>query len=243
LKNNKKDGLQIEKDSVVLTTPTISNHIYNELKRKRFKNVLDIGSHSGNLSKPFKRKAGLQVHGIDVIDDYKDNFDTFIHKDFLSTSKKDFENKNIDLIVSNPPFQKHKEKGDLYPILFLNHIFTIFPKNMPVVMIIPHYLLSNSTKRIETLNNLNINKITTLHKKIFATPTNDINIESVILFINIKTKKEFDFLAQDKATKQPKRTYKNVSLNKKQQDYLNYIKVDNFSNFVKNLIREKFPNF
>jgi len=59
---------------------------------------------------------------------------------------------NIDLILCNPPFGKHKEKGDLSPSLFIKKIFEIFGNNIPVVLIVGHWFLSNSNngyKRIK----------------------------------------------------------------------------------------------
>ena len=63
------NDFDFKKDDVIETPLQLSKFIYNNVKRKAFKTVLDIGADKGNLSKYFKNPIGL-----DIIDNYKDNF-------------------------------------------------------------------------------------------------------------------------------------------------------------------------
>jgi 23S rRNA U2552 (ribose-2'-O)-methylase RlmE/FtsJ len=241
-KNNKKDSVRTVKDSIVLTPPVVSDYIYNDLKRKVFKNVLDIGCNRGNLSKPFRKKANAKIIGLDIEDTYRDNFEVFIHKDFLETTKEDFEGLNIDLIVLNPPFQHHKGHKELYPHLFYKHILSLFG-NIPTVMIAGAWYLSNSSKRMEDFKAYNITKITTLHKSVFNTKENhNISIEASILYFNIKTRKAHDFLDKGKKEK-PTRKFRTVALNKSQSEFLEKQKIKNFNDLIKKLLKSEFEGF
>ena len=115
------NDFDFQKDTIIETPLQLSKFLYNKVKRKGFKQVLDIGSHKGNLSKYFKNVVGL-----DIEDTYKDNFNDFICKDFLHTTKEDFQNLTIDLIVSNPPF------NDLLAFKFMEHAKKIF-ENIPQI--------------------------------------------------------------------------------------------------------------
>ena len=139
-----------KKDDVIETPLQLAKFIYNKVKRKAFKNVLDIGSSRGNLTYYFKNKIGL-----DIEDDYKNNFNSFICKDFLTTTKEDFEDLDIDCIVSNPPF------SDLLSFQILEHSLKLFP-NLPHIFIVPNYILDNSKNRSDDLKKYNITKIVKL---------------------------------------------------------------------------------
>ncbi len=236
INNNKTDFYMQKKEQVVRTSDIISKKIYDDLKRKNFHNVLDIGAYKGDLSKYFKRKKNCKIIGLNVIDDYKDNFDYFIHKDFLKCEKKDFENLNIDLIVSNPPFHRHPEINELYPFLFLEKIFELFSEKIAVVIIVPSYFLSNSNKRMRKLNELNITKKIVLHKNLFE----NISIESVILYFNIKMKKQFEYLENKK--KEKNKYFKSIALRKDQYDFIKK-NIKNFSYEIKQLLKEKYKDF
>lgn len=233
--NNKNNGVSV-KDTTVETPLFLSTKIYKELSRKSFHNILDIGSFRGNLSKPFKAKRNTKIIGLDIIDDYKNNFDSFIHKDFLETTKEDFKGLNIDLIISNPPFQQHKQYGELYPQLFIEHAFKLFGKSIPMVIIVGQWLLSNSSKRMKHLNNYNLTKTITLHKNIFAPKS----VEASVLYFNIKVKKPFDFIS-DKAPEKIIKT-KTVAFTQEQVKFINS-NINNFSGEVKALILSKYKDF
>jgi len=222
-------------DNIVITPPEVANEIYNTLKRKQIHNILDIGCYRGDLTKPFKKKKNVNIIGIDVLDEYKNNFDYFIHKDFLQTTKDDFKNLNIDLIITNPPFSRNPKTGKLYPLDFLKHIFKLFGDNIPVVIIVPNYFLYNSKKRMDYLNNLNITKITNIHKDVFK----GVKVECNILYFNIKTKIKHSFLGPKK---EKKRYFKSIALS---QEQYNFIKnnIPNFNKFVKEIIKEKYNKF
>jgi len=239
--NNHSQNL---KDQIVNTPPIVSEKIYNDLKRKHIHTILDIGSGEGALSDPFRRKKNITIIGNDITDENRPHYDHFIHKDFLLTTQKDFKGLNIDLIVSNPPFQNSKEHNQLYPFLFLEHIFKLFGKHIPVIMIVPQWLLSSSNKRIVELNQMNITKTITLHGKIFRTKGNYISVESSVLYFNIKTAKNIEFLESKKQYSPPtnSRHFKSISLKKNQKEFIE----KNFNNFnkeIKELIREKYPEF
>jgi hypothetical protein len=233
-----KNQNNLQKDSIVLTPSHVSQYIYNDLKKKPFKNILDIGGHSGSLSKIFKQKRNLKTIGIDVLNEHKDKFDIFLHKDFLKTTKEDFKDLHVDLIVSNPPFGVHKEFNELYPQLFLEHVIKIFGKNIPVVFIVGHWFLTNSNRRINYIkNNMSITKVVNLHVNTFS----PVRVESDIVYFNIKTAKGFDVIGEKK--KKAERKYRAVSFNKKQVEFMKNSNLDNFSGLVKKMLKDKFPDF
>ena len=239
--NNNSTNL---KDNTVNTPPIVSNKIYQDLKRKHIHTILDIGSGEGALSEPFRRKKNIRIIGNDITNEHAPHYNHFIHQDFLLTTKEDYQNLNIDLIVSNPPFQNSKEHNQLYPFLFLQHIFKLFGSGMPVVMIVPQWLLSSSNKRIVELNQMNITKTITLHGKIFRTEDNCVSVESSVLYFNIKTSKSIEFL-QSKTPLTPltkNRHFKSITLKANQKEFID-MQFKNFNREIKELIRERFPEF
>lgn len=239
--NNNSQNL---KDQIVNTPPIISEKIYQDLKRKHIHTVLDIGSAEGALSDPFRRKKSIKIIGNDITDQYSQHYDHFIHQDFLLTTAVDYKDLNIDLILSNPPFQSSKEHNQLYPFLFLEHIFQLFGSSMPVVMIVPQWLLSSSNQRITALRQMNITKTITLHGKIFKTKEHNICVESSILYFNIKTSKSIEFLESKKPSTSvlKQRHFKSITLKANQKEFIE----QNFKNFnkeIKELIRAKYPQF
>jgi len=239
--NNNSQNL---KDQTVNTPPIVADKIYQDLKRKHIHTILDIGSGEGALSDPFRRKKNIRIIGNDITDENRPHYDHFLHQDFLTTTKEDFKGLNIDLIVSNPPFQNSKEHNQLYPFLFLEHIFKLFGSDMPVVMVVPQWLLSSSNKRITALQQMNITKTITLHGKIFRTDDNYISVESSVLYFNIKTSKSIEFLESKKpsTTVLKQRHFKSITLKANQKEFIE----QNFKNFnkeIKELIREKYSEF
>ena len=237
--NNKdnKNNSTISKKSVVLTPDFVAKNIYDNVKRFPFKKVLDVGCFNGNLSKFFGRKKNVELIGLDIDDEYKDNFDKFLHLDFINCKKEDFDFKP-DLILTNPPFGRNQEFNALYPDLFLKKIFELWGKNIPVIMIAGHWFLSNSSSRIEFLNSCNITKTTTLHKRTFENC--DVSVEASILYFNIKQKIKYDILDVQKVEK--KQQFKTVAFSHKQIDYISN-NIENFSGEVKNLLKEKYKDF
>jgi predicted RNA methylase len=242
--NRNKNNNFLIKDSIVETPKILAEDIYNTLKRKPFKNILDIGAFKGKLSNPFTKKTNTKIIGIDVIDDYKDSFDKFILKDYLELTKKDIEGLNIDLIISNPPFGKHLEHGELYPHLFIKKTIELFGENIPMVFIVPQWYLSNSKKRMDDLNKLNITKITYIHKNIFNLENENIIVEASAVYINIKTHKKHTFLSFDKnkVKVKKKRIYKSITLTEEQDLFLKN-NVNNFNKYIKELISKDFKDF
>ncbi len=232
------------KDSIVITPSLVSDKIYQDLKRKHIHTILDIGSGEGALSDPFRSKKNIKIIGNDISNDHEAHYKYFIHKDFLKTTKEDYKNLKIDLIVSNPPFQNSKEHSQIFPFLFLEHIFKLFGSNMPVVMIVPQWLFSSSNKRITALNQMNITKTITLHSKIFRTKSNDnyISVESSVLYFNIKTSKSIEFLERTKPTPTKQRNFKSITLKANQKEFID-MQFKNFNKEIKELIREKYPEF
>lgn len=218
------NDFDFQKDTIIETPLQLSKFIYNKVKRKGFKQVLDIGSHKGNLSKYFKN-----VIGLDIEDTYKDNFNDFICKDFLNTTKEDFQNLTIDLIVSNPPF------NDLLVFKFMEHAKKIF-ENIPQIYIVPNYILDNSKTRGEKLKEYNITKIVKLDPHLFKASGVAIHCSLIFLNLNFKDKKAFDYFYLEKEIKGKRRT---IYLTKEEEEILKKLKITNFSRFVKEMIIEK----
>jgi len=230
--NNSKISQQskILKKSVVITPDFVADEIYQNLKRYPIKNILDIGCWNGSLSRPFKKKRNTKITGIDIDNTFENNFDKFIHKDFLKTTAADFEVKP-DLILSNPPFNKN------YPYMFLNHIIDLFGNHIPIVFIVGSWFSTTSNKRMEYLNTLNITRKTTLHKNTFKDC--GVSIDSNILYFNIKQKTQIDFLKPKKLEKKQK--FKTIAFSHEQVEYLK--KYDNFSGLMKQLIKNYDKDF
>lgn len=236
--NNTDDKEITKKKSIVLTPEFVADDIYQTLKRFPFKNILDIGCFDGAMSKYFTKKKNSKIIGLDVLNDYESRFDTFIHKDFLESTKEDFKDMKIDLIVSNPPFGQNKEYGALHPELFLKKIFEIFGDNMPVVLIVGQWFLSNSSARIQYLNTLNMTRNVTLHKNTFAEC--GVSVESNVLYFNIKLKDRLGFLDLKKIEKKQK--FKTVAFSDAQMVFMKD-NIDNFSGTIKKLIKAEYPDF
>ena len=218
------NDFDFQKDTIIETPLQLSKFLYNKVKRKGFKQVLDIGSHKGNLSKYFKNVVGL-----DIEDTYKDNFNDFICKDFLNTTKEDFQNLTIDLIVSNPPF------NDLLAFKFMEHAKKIFD-NIPQIYIVPNYILDNSKTRGEKLKEYNITKIVKLDPHLFKASGVAIHCSLIFLNLNFKDKKAFDYFYLEKKIKGKRRT---IYLTQEEEEILKKLKITNFSRFVKDMIIEK----
>ena len=218
------NDFDFQKDTIIETPLQLSKYLYNKVKRKGFKQVLDIGSHKGNLSKYFKNVVGL-----DIEDTYKDNFNDFICKDFLHTTKEDFQNLTIDLIVSNPPF------NDLLAFKFMEHAKKIF-ENIPQIYIVPNYILDNSKTRGEKLKEYNITKIVKLDPHLFKASGVAIHCSLIFLNLNFKDKKAFDYFYLEKEIKGKRRT---IYLTQEEEEILKKLKITNFSRFVKDMIIEK----
>lgn len=218
------NDFDFQKDTIIETPLQLSKFLYNKVKRKGFKQVLDIGSHKGNLSKYFKNVVGL-----DIEDTYKDNFNDFICKDFLNTTKEDFQNLTIDLIVSNPPF------NDLLAFKFMEHAKKIF-ENIPQIYIVPNYILDNSKTRGEKLKEYNITKIVKLDPHLFKASGVAIHCSLIFLNLNFKDKKAFDYFYLEKKIKGKRRT---IYLTQEEEEILKKLKITNFSRFVKDMIIEK----
>ena len=218
------NDFDFQKDTIIETPLQLSKYLYNKVKRKGFKQVLDIGSHKGNLSKYFKNVVGL-----DIEDTYKDNFNDFICKDFLHTTKEDFQNLTIDLIVSNPPF------NDLLAFKFMEHAKKIF-ENIPQIYIVPNYILDNSKTRGEKLKEYNITKIVKLDPHLFKASGVAIHCSLIFLNLNFKDKKAFDYFYLKKEIKGKRRT---IYLTQEEEEILKKLKITNFSRFVKDMIIEK----
>lgn len=215
---------EYQKDDIIETHLQVAKYIYNKVKRKAFKNVLDVGASRGNLTHYFRNRIGL-----DIEDTYKENFKSFICKDFLSTTKEDFEDLDIDCIISNPPF------SNLLSFQFLEHSLKLFP-NTPHIFIVPNYILDNSKNRSEDLKKYNITKIVKLDPHIFK--ASNVAIHCSIIFVNLsfKNNKAYDYFYLQKEIKGKRRT---IYLTQNEEEILKSLNVKNFSKFVKDFIKSK----
>lgn len=216
---------ELIKDIVVSTPNDLSQFIYKKISRKPYTNILDIGCYNGNFSKPFRNKKNINIIGIDILNDFQENFNQFIHKDFLTTTKNDFP--DIDLIICNPPF------NDLLSWKFIEHSKSIFG-DIPMVFIVPEYILNNSKSRSIELEKYNITKIVKLNQYTFK----GVAIHCSVVFFNIhfKSKKLFEYYYPKNEVKGKVRT---LYFTKEQEEYLiNVIKVKNFTKYIKNLIQQ-----
>ena len=218
------------KNSVITTPQDLAEFIYKKVARKPYKNILDIGCYSGSLSKPFRRKNNTKIIGIDIQNNFQEEFDEFIYKDFLETTKKDFP--DIDLILCNPPF------NDLLSFKFLEHSQKLFG-DIPKIFIFPEYILNNSKTRALELEKYDITKIVKLNQNTF----NGVAIHSSVVFFNInfKSKKIFEYYyPKSKITGKTRTIY----FTQEQEEYLQKtLKVKNFTRYIKELIKRDSQDF
>lgn len=188
-KNNK--GL---KNSSIYSNDILAKNIYKIITDSKIStdNILEPSFGSGELVKFFKNNGSI-IYGVDINDKYKDNCDYFYNQDFEFFDKKI---DNIDIIISNPPFNGHKNRK-LYPEVFLRQIVKIYGNKIPICMIIPSGLLLNqkiNSKRWKWINqNLEITGIMTLPLDIF----NGVLFHTNIVFFNIPNIKPHYFLNLD----------------------------------------------
>ena len=219
-----------KKDDLVQTPDWLVEKIYKQISRKQFKNILDVGAFDGALSNPFKRIKGSHITGVDIVDDYSNNFDYFIHEQFLLTTKEDYEHKP-DLIIMNPPFSQ------LQPMQFIEHCIKLFGGTTPIISIAPAYILGNSAKRANRLNELNITRVVILNKETFY----PVQIESNVIFFNIhfRTKPAYEYWIKNK---EKKGKYRSVYMNRTDEDNIKILLKKyngNFNRMIKSLIENE----
>ena len=224
------NGTQPKKDDVVQTPEWLINRIYKQISRKQYKNILDIGAYDGALSRPFTRIKGSHRIGVDILNDYSDNFDHFIHEPFLNTTEEVYKNKP-DLIIMNPPF------SDIQPMRFIEHCNALFGSNIPIIIIVPTYIMDNSKKRSHELNKLNITRTIVLDTYTFGEAA---RIHTQLLFINIPFRKKSAYEYWYKPKEQKKKgKYRSVYMNKKDEENIQILLKKyggNFNKMIKSLI-------
>ena len=225
------DG-SVTKDIIVHTPTELCEFIYKKVNRKPFTNILDVGAYDGALSKPWKKKKSSYIIGLDVIDAYSEQFNEFIHKDYLTTTADNYSVKP-DLIISNPPF------NDLMSWQYIQHTIKLFGSLIPIIMIVPNYLLDNSKNRAGELEKLNITKIIKLDRQTF----NGAAIHCSVVFINMHFSKPklYEYYYPKREIKGKVRT---LYFTKEQEEFLqNELKVKNFTQLVKNLLAKQYEAF
>lgn len=139
-----------EKKSTIYTPPWLSVFLCKITRPHLPKNatILDPCVGKGSLLKPWV-KRGHKVVAYDLIDQ---GFPNTIQKNFLNIKAT---NKRPSLVLLNPPFNmddnnrefcKKKFGGrPLLPELFIDQIFSLYGKDVPVVLITPYGLRLNLT--------------------------------------------------------------------------------------------------
>jgi len=226
------NGTQPKKDDLVQTPEWLVNRIYKQINRKQYKNIVDIGAYNGVLSAPFKRIKGSHITGVDILNDYSNNFDHFIHKPFLETTNDVYIHKP-DLIIMNPPF------SDIQPMQFIEHIIKLFG-NIPIIAIVPTYIMDNSKKRSHRLNELNITRTIILDTYIYGDAA---RLHTQLIFLNIpfRNKKPYEYWYKPKQTN-TKGKYRSVYSNKKDEENIQILLKKhngNFNRMIKSLIENE----
>ena len=219
------------KNTTIQTPSELSEFIYKKINRKPYKTILDVGANDGALSKPYRKKKDIFIVGLDTNNEYELEFDDFINKDYLQTTREDYQGFKIDLIVSNPPF------NNLMSWKFIQHSKALFG-DIPMVFIVPEYILNNSKNRAIELEKYNITKIVKLNQNVFK----DVAIHCSVLFLNInfKSTKLFEYYYSKREVKGRVRT---LYFTKGQEEFLKAQKIDNFTKYIKELIQKESPNF
>jgi hypothetical protein len=170
------------KISDIETPPKLANYLAGLWGNIEESVILDTSIGSGNLLEPFLYKKippdnRLNIYpllknnvtsiGIDVKNQHPP-CDIYINKNFLEVTSNDIFSRvdKVDIVIQNPPFNRDKymidylksiKKGNaLIPELFIDHIFSLFGKEVKVMSFVPIGLLANqrigSTRWIKFLD-------------------------------------------------------------------------------------------
>ena len=131
------------KASAIYTPPGVAGFLFDILKRSEFVRILDPAIGSGRLTDPW-RAQGHYIMGCDIKDSTA-NRQEFICKAFEETTTRDFYY-TPDLVLCNPPFNGAPGK-QLYPEVFLRHIFDLWGPQTPTVMFAPMGMRLNQRRK------------------------------------------------------------------------------------------------
>ena len=185
---NNKDNKGL-KNHCIYTSDIIAKNIYKIIKESGINTniILEPSIGKGFLTNQFINES--YIIGVDIDKIGKDYCNEFYNEDFEYFDKK----LDIDLVLSNPPFNGHKSRK-LYPEIFLKKIVELYSKEVKIVMIVPHGLRlncrlnSNRWKWID--ENLKITSILSLPLDVFE----GVLFHTEVLFFNIDNIKPHYFL-------------------------------------------------
>jgi type I restriction enzyme M protein len=130
------------KSSTIYTPVGVAEFLYQLLRRPSVKRVLDPAIGTGRLTDPWLRGPfQREIIGVDVTT-RKARCQQYFRGRFEEMSWLP----TPDLVLCNPPFNGAPSK-QLYPEVFLKHIFGLFGPKMPTVMFAPMGFLKNQRKR------------------------------------------------------------------------------------------------
>jgi len=175
------------KASAIYTPPGVARFLFDILHKARpFADrkiadliVLDPAIGKGNLVAPWF-DAGCHIVGCDVT-----NIGLLCHRYYRGRFEEQTDLPLPDLVLSNPPFNGAPGR-QLYPEVFLRHIFDLWGPKMPTVMFAPMGLLLNQRRRSTRFRWLRdcgakITSIVSLPLDIFP----DVEFHAEILIFNV----------------------------------------------------------
>lgn len=134
------------RNSIIFTPPPVCAWLYEILKPEleTVSVIIDPACGSGNLLAPFENVVKL---GIDIEDFGVEGLEAFWKEDFLSIREQ---LPGVDLVVMNPPYNHTKDsarkwgKNNLLPELFVNKAFSLFGREVKMVVFTPMGLRLNT---------------------------------------------------------------------------------------------------
>jgi predicted RNA methylase len=122
------------KPSTVRTPIGVAQFLFDILNRDKYHNIFDPAIGNGRLTDPWA-KAGCRIAGCDIKPQLKqDQYNVVYRGRFEDATVGMFH--IPDLVLCNPPFNGAEGK-QLYPEVFLKHIFDLWGQRIPTVMFMP----------------------------------------------------------------------------------------------------------
>ena len=183
------------KASTVHTPIGVAQFLFDILHRDEYVNIFDPAIGKGRLTDPWA-KGGCKVFGSEINGSLKPaHFDCYWKGRFEDVTGEMFP--TPDLVLCNPPFNGAPGK-QLYPEVFLKHIFDLWGQKTPTVMFAPMGLLKNQRKQSTRWRWLrdcgaDITSIVSLPLDIF----NSVEFHSEIVMFNVSGVKPHYFLPDE----------------------------------------------
>lgn len=192
VRNNYHDN---PKSNSIATPKGVSQFLFDILHRDEYLSIFDPAIGGGRLTAPWY-EAGCEINGCDVAPRLpKGTYGTIRKGRFEDMTVDMFD--RPDLVVCNPPFNGAPGK-QLYPEVFLNHIFELWGPRIPTVMFTPMGFRLNQRRKSARWRWLRDSRARL--KSIVALPLDvfpNVEFHAEILIFNVTRIKPHYFLSEE----------------------------------------------